>query len=303
MADKKKKKSTVRLVHVNEPFSSPFLDPTYDITFKRVFANEQHKEITIDFLNDILERPEGKKISSLVFNKQENIPELNTLAKTIIDIRCSDQTGAHYIVEMQLAPQKDFLKRSELYTATVFSQQHLKNDSCESLQPVIFVAISSNLLFGPEEDYLTHVYKTSAKTNKKVMDGEEWHYIELPKFLMELEWVKTPRERWVYFLKHAKDLSDVPAQFADDEPVSEAFELLRRMRFSSKELQAYNRVQDARRVAKSVLETAKEEGEARGEVKTANRIAKNLLSQGVAVTTICQATGLTKKEIVALKKS
>ena len=124
-----------------------------------MFANEQHKEITIDFLNDILERPEGSKITSLVFNKQENISELNVLSKTIIDIRCTDQTKAQFIVEMQVEPQEDFLKRSEFYTAMVFSQQRLKNDKIKSLQPVIFVAISSNFLFGPEEDYLTHVYK------------------------------------------------------------------------------------------------------------------------------------------------
>jgi len=76
MANKNNKKPKQQELHVRESINSPFLDPTYDITFKRVFGNEEHKEITIDFLNDFLERPEGKRITAVNFaNELPEVPQ------------------------------------------------------------------------------------------------------------------------------------------------------------------------------------------------------------------------------------
>jgi len=44
---------------------SKFLDPKNDIAFKRVFGSENHKDILIHFINDILELKGNEQIVSM----------------------------------------------------------------------------------------------------------------------------------------------------------------------------------------------------------------------------------------------
>ena len=52
---------------------------------------------------------EDKKIINVVINDPHNFPETQDDKSSTVDIRCTDQQGAQYIVEMQVIDQKDYL--------------------------------------------------------------------------------------------------------------------------------------------------------------------------------------------------
>ena len=85
-----------------------FLDPTKDVAFKRIFGNENKKGILISFLNHILQLPDKKRIKDVEILNPYQVPKIKELKETILDIRCHDQRGISYIVEMQVLNPTSF---------------------------------------------------------------------------------------------------------------------------------------------------------------------------------------------------
>src|SRR5215510_2822869 len=70
-----------------------FLNPTTDIAFKKLFGDRNRTNLTISFLNSILERQEGQLITQVTINDNANIPPLISGKKSFVDINCFDQEG------------------------------------------------------------------------------------------------------------------------------------------------------------------------------------------------------------------
>jgi predicted transposase/invertase (TIGR01784 family) len=102
---------------------SKFLDPKNDIAFKRVFGSENHKDILIHFINDILELKDNQQIESVEFLSPIQDPEIAYKKQSIIDVLCRDKNGVQIIVEMQVVPTKGFEKRAQYYAAKAYSRQ------------------------------------------------------------------------------------------------------------------------------------------------------------------------------------
>ena len=51
------------------------------------------------------------------------VPRTKDLKETILDVRCVDQAGKHFIVEMQVAPDDSFEKRVLMYNSKAYVQQ------------------------------------------------------------------------------------------------------------------------------------------------------------------------------------
>ncbi|MDR2926805.1 MAG: Rpn family recombination-promoting nuclease/putative transposase, partial [Cytophagaceae bacterium] len=75
-----------------------YLDPRNDLTFKRVFG--EHKHLCISLINSLL--PLEKPVTSIEYQTGELLPDIPELRNSIVDVRCSDETGRHFIVEMQM---------------------------------------------------------------------------------------------------------------------------------------------------------------------------------------------------------
>lgn len=287
-----------------------FLDPTSDIAFKRLFGDITHKKILISFLNSILQREEGSKIVDVVINDPHNTPETFDSKASIVDVRCTDQSGFQYIVEMQVSEQKDYGARAQYYSALALSRQLQSREKYDKLVPVIFVGILDfKHLDG--EDYLSRHLILNTKTQVCSLKHLEFYFIELKKFHKTIEQLDTILDKWIYFLKHAVTLNKVPASM--QEPVlQEAFGVLEQGNWSNSELEAYDRYLDAMRSYKSQLETAELKGELKGELRgelkgslnKALDIAQELLKLNILDDkAISKATGLSIKQIEELKKS
>ncbi|MCP4131705.1 MAG: transposase, partial [bacterium] len=71
-----------------------------DIAFKKVFGNENKREILISFLNSVLGLDGVHEIKTITILNPYQAPKLEGLKETILDIRAVDKRGVTFIVEM-----------------------------------------------------------------------------------------------------------------------------------------------------------------------------------------------------------
>ncbi|MFI0348393.1 MAG: Rpn family recombination-promoting nuclease/putative transposase, partial [Chthoniobacterales bacterium] len=156
-----------------------YLDPKNDLIFKKIFG--EHPNLLKSFLNAILPLPEDCFIESLTYLKSENVPALPFLKSSIVDVRCLDNHGRHFIVEMQLQWTKDFIKRMLFNTASTYVRQLEKGKNYEHLSPVYGLAfIDAN--FTEEASWFHHYRMTNAHDGARNLDDIQIVLIELPKF-------------------------------------------------------------------------------------------------------------------------
>ena len=81
--------------------STYYLDPKADLTFKRVFG--EHPDLVISFLNALLPfKNDDELIESVTYLQPEMVPENPLRKNSIVDVRCRDNRGRQFIVEMQM---------------------------------------------------------------------------------------------------------------------------------------------------------------------------------------------------------
>jgi predicted transposase/invertase (TIGR01784 family) len=270
-----------------------FLDPRIDIAFKKLFGDITRKNVTMSFLNNLLARTEGNKIVDLIINDPNNIPETLDAKSSIVDVRCTDQSGLQYIVEMQVSTQKDYGTRALYYSSLAFARQLARGERYEKLMPVIFVGILDFALFR-NKDYISNHAILDTKTFECEIRKLEFHFIELAKFRKTFEESLTIIDQWIWSLKNAGTAQKIPASLRDP-ALQDAFEILEQANWSKGELEVYDRKLDEERSRLSQLDTAEE--------NKALKIAYNLLLRNILdVEAIAEITGLTIDQVEELKK-
>ena len=92
-----------------------------DLAFKKIFSDENHKNILISFLNSILDFKEQFAIVDVSLANSYQIPKIPELKETILDIKAVNKNGENFIVEMQKKDLGDFTKRSLYYTSKAYT--------------------------------------------------------------------------------------------------------------------------------------------------------------------------------------
>lgn len=317
-----------------------FLNPKNDTAFKKIFGSEQHKDILIDFLNDILEF-RSHPIEDVQFLSPIQDPEFSIYKQSIVDVLCRDSQGSQYIIEMQVANIPGFEKRAQFYASKAYVSQMHPGGAYENLKEVIFIAITDYVLFPFKEEYKSdHVILDRVKGTRDLQDFS-FTFIELPKFTKTLEELNTMIEKWCYFFKHA-DETDFKTLFlviADAPTIRKAYGVLEAWHWTRPELVAYD--QDFKRVTdeKAKLEGALnegikqgleqgvkqgmergvqegikkglqegierglEKGIKKGVKKSKLNIAKRSLREGLDVMTVAKITGLSVDEIETMSET
>jgi predicted transposase/invertase (TIGR01784 family) len=275
-----------------------FIDPLTDFGFKRIFANENHKEITIDFLNSILRL--NSPIVSIEFQNLEKSGLNSREKKSIFDIFCIDENGREFIVELQRADQKHFVDRSLFYTSKQIVNMGIKGSWDYEIKPVYFLGIMDFALF-PDEKYIRFV-SLKDEENSEITDKLKFAYVELKKFSKTLQQLEK-WEKWLYFLKN---LPEIEERIFLEEPFKNAFEIAYYSNLEGEELVNYEADLKERRDRFAEEMTAKEkgfrEGISQGKMVEKLEIAKISLRNGLSVEMIATITGLSISEIESLKK-
>jgi predicted transposase/invertase (TIGR01784 family) len=277
-----------------------FADPTTDFAFKKIFGSADHKNVLIGFLNSILDLPSA--IAQIELANPYQVPKIAELKDTVLDIRATDQNGQHFIVEMQVQKDATFAKRSLYYTAKSYVQQLGAGQHYSILDKVYFVGILSFSIFDNSK-YITRHLILETETQQNLLADFEFTFIELPKFKKSLEDLCSDEDKWLYFIKNAEKLDDIPASFRT--PVfQEAFEIATQTIWNQNELEVYEYQQMQRMIRESADATARneglKEGMEKGRKEARQAIAHNLLDILDDVS-IAQKTGLTAEEVNRLR--
>ena len=157
-----------------------FVDPKNDFAFKKIFGNEQHKEVLISFLNAVLELEGTKTIVDVKMINPYQLPDIRELKETVLDVKATAVSGEEFIVEMQNEYQAYFDKRSLYYSAKAYSGQLNKRDAFDQLKPVYFVGILNFELFESEHYHSRHLILDQKTFIQEIKDFE-FAFIELKK--------------------------------------------------------------------------------------------------------------------------
>ncbi|AGK00368.1 Rpn family recombination-promoting nuclease/putative transposase [Wolbachia endosymbiont of Carposina sasakii] len=290
---------------------SKFLDPRNDLCFKKIFGTEKNKNILTHFLNDILGFTEINAIQEVEFLSTIMDPEVASDKQSIVDVLCKDSHGNRYIAEMQLARDKGFEKRAQLYAAKAYSRQLDKSGNYIDLKKVFFIAISNCNLLPEEVDYISTHNIRDIKTNGHYLKDFQFVFIELPKFAKnKVEQLESIVERWCFFFKYAEETTEEDLkEIAEKAPIIKlAYDELDKFRWNEKDLVAYEeRIMDLRKeeaILEYRLDLAEEKGIQKGiekgKIEGKIEVAKAMLANNVDVNTIVKFTGLSISEIEEL---
>ncbi|MCA7011011.1 Rpn family recombination-promoting nuclease/putative transposase [Wolbachia endosymbiont of Tribolium confusum] len=297
---------------------SKFLDPKLDLTFKKIFGTEKNKNILIHFLNDILGFTGVNTIQDVEFLSTIMNPEIASDKQSIVDVLCKDSLGNRYIAEMQLARDKGFEKRAQLYAAKAYSRQ---SGNYIDFKTVFFIAISNSTLFPSDVYYISTHNIRDIKTNGHYLKDFQFVFIELPKFTKsKVEQLETTVERWCFFFKYAEETTDEDLRkIAEKSPIIKlAYDELDKFHWNEKDLVAYEeRVMDLQKEA-AILEQKLDDatqkgrkegrqegiqiGHEKGKIEGKIEVAKNSLKAGVSIDVIAEITGLSVDEIKQLQE-
>ena len=278
---------------------SRYINPYTDFGFKKLFGEETNKDLLIDFLNAVL--PAENKIAHLDFRDSEQLPDNVVDRKAVFDIACIGEDGQSFSVEMQKAKQLWFKDRALFYSAFPIQRQAQRGDWNFKLNPVFLVAV---LDF--EYDEAEERRKLYRLVSLKDQDGDPFSdtlkmvFLQMPLFTLTESELETQKDKWLFFLKNLESVVDIPVVLR--EPVFErAFATAEYLKYSPTMQEAYQNDLKAYRDNRNVLETARSEGRAEGEIQKAIDIAQEMKNDGIDPQTIAKYTGLPLEEVKRLK--
>jgi predicted transposase/invertase (TIGR01784 family) len=264
-----------------------FVDPKNDLAFKKIFGNENKKEILISFLNSVLDFTNEKTIVDVTLNNPCQSPDIKELKETILDIKATNKNGDKFIVEMQKKDLSNFTKRNLYYTSKAYVSQIDKGEEIINLKKVYYIAILNFNMF-ENKNYISRHLTISQETTTQNLKDFEFTFIELKKFNTKLENLNTTIDKWVYFINNASSFDLMPKEFDNIKAFKQAFEIANRFTWNKKELEYYDSMDLKQADDKNALQTA--------EKKAVSKVAKNLLDI-LDIETIALKTGLSIQEV------
>ena len=273
-----------------------FVDPKTDIAFKKIFGNEAHKNVLIEFLNEMLELE--YPIADVTITNSYQSPTIFGLKETALDIKATDTEKRQFIIEMQVEKEAAFAKRALYYSSKAYSQQLKKAEKYHQLKPVIFLGILDFTLFEHGQPLSRHLILNTQNMAHDLKDLE-LNFIELPKFTLTENELETVTDKWIYFLQQAPNLDHIPSN-ATTPALQQAYQIAEQHRWTAEELEAYEAQGLKLGKARNALETAHLDGKIEGKAEAMLETAKTMLSKGFDIDTIAEITKLTTAEVEAL---
>ncbi len=223
-----------------------FADLKNDFVFRRIFAT--HPDILRSLLNDLLERTGDQQIVSIEYLPSEQSPHVEGAKLSILDVRCQDQAGRLFIVEMQLVHVTGFINRVVYNGCKAYVNQLQAGDPYTKLVDVVAISICNFVLWPnavqdakkqPRVPMLSHYSMRERHSGHEALMQVQYAFLELP---------KVPKEKpasgaalWAWLFVHAPELVEVPVDLPTGS-MRDAMELAKEASFSQEEHAAYFKV-------------------------------------------------------------
>ena len=237
-------------------------NPLNDVLFKFIFGKEERKQITIDFLNAVLNPSLGHTIQDLQFSNTEMSPEHDHDKLTRLDVACVLDSGEQVDVEVQVANKKDMARRTLYYWSQMYLMSLPAGKTYRNLKPCITINLV-NFSFLPQEDPHA-VYGIYNPTNKHQLTKDlAIHFLEIPKYAKQ---EKKPisemskMERWLAYFANQLDRKGKEELAMSEVAIQNAMEAARIFLNNTAERRLYINREMARMDRESQLEDAHEDG-------------------------------------------
>ena len=261
------------------------LNPRVDFAFKKLFGNEENKDLLIDFINAIVSKED--QIVDLMLLNPYNHKDYPADKLSILDIKATDEHGRQYNIEMQLTDQVYYNQRVLYYWSKLYTSQLQQGDQFPDLKKTISINILNFNYFDQEADYHNIFKILNVKSYRGYFEDLELHFIELEKFDKDIQHLKTALDRWANFLKRAHKYTreDLPAAMQGEPSIAKAFHVLETLYLTKDERDVYEARLKWLRDEEAALIKAhldgKAEGISEGITQASRQIAKNLLLAGI----------------------
>ena len=304
----------------NVTMRGKYLNPKADMTFKLVFG--EHPDLVMSLLNALLPLPEDGQIESVEYLTPEMVPDNPAKKDSIVDVRCKDQQGRQFIVEMQLYWNEEFKRRVLLNASKAIVRQLDKGEDYSLIQPVYCLSLVNDKAFDYETDEFYHDYAiVDVEHTDRHIEGLRFVFVELPKFKPQSISEKKMAVLWLRFLTEiAEDTVEAPAELLENEATRKALGLVEKSAMTDGQLYAYERfwlsVVDERILREAAtkkgynegwekgnkegMEKGMKKGMEKGMEKGHIEDARRMKADNMAIELITKYTGLTIEEVEAL---
>lgn len=296
-----------------------YLNPKADLTFKLLFG--ENPDLVKSLLNALLPLEPGHEIERVEYATPEMIPENPGKKNSIVDVRCHENNGREFIVEMQLYWSDEFRQRVMLNASKAVVKQAGTGEDYSLIQPVYSLNLVNEGLnlgdsVGPEE-YYHHYAVVNVEHTDRILEGFHFVFIDLKKFTPKTIAEKKMAVLWLRFLTEIDEQTQqVPEELLENPDTRKALQILEKSAYNDSQLQAYSdfwmALVDERVLREGSYKKGKAEGlaegvakgeakgRAEGRAETITENARNLKANGVSVEIIAKSLGLTADEIEAL---
>ena len=272
-----------------------YINPFTDYGFKRLFGEEAHKDLLLDFLNELLREEQGE-IKNITFLKSEQLGSTEIDRKAIFDLYCENERGEKFIVELQKSKQNFFKDRALYYSTFPIQEQAQKGEWNYELKAIYTIAIL-DFVFDEDKNepdkYKYFVKLSDIETNKIFYNKLTFVYLEMPKFKKELSEIETHFEKWLYVLRHLEKLDKIPPKLTE-KIFERLFDIAEIAKFNREQLLQYEDSLKYYRDLKNSFDTLRQEGKQERNIE----IAKAMLEEGFDIKIIVKITGLTEELIL-----
>lgn len=289
-----------------------YLDPKADLTFKKVFG--EHPDLVISLLNALLplHMPE-ERIVSIEYLPAELVPETPLKKNSIVDVRCKDERGRVFLVEMQMLWSSAFMQRVLFNASKAYVRQLGDGKKYELLQPVYSLNLVNDIFLPDLESYYHDYRIVEMEHTDKVIEGLRFIFVELPKFTPHTFSEKKMHVLWLRYLTEINEFTrTIPQELLDNPEINKAVQQIEESAFSDAQLWGYDDFWDAVRVEKTLVSDAERKGRAEGLAKGLAKgraegleegkkaallaTATKMQARGMDIPTICELTGLSPED-------
>ena len=223
-----------------------YLDPKVDFLFKKIFG--ENKELLISFLNSFLPLHEEQEVVEIEYLSPELVPVTPLGKNSIVDVRCTDNHGRAFIVEMQSEWTNIFRKRLIVNGSKAIIKQLGKKsvaDEAKLFQDLqtVYVLAAVNSTFSDGDDWYHNLKIMNPKNHAVVLEGLEFILLELPKFTPNTTFLahKKLAILWLRFLKEIDSIQEVPDELASNKLILSAIQKCEEAALTPQEREAYER--------------------------------------------------------------
>jgi predicted transposase/invertase (TIGR01784 family) len=244
---------------------------------------------------------ENREVVSIEYETGELVPESIDLKNTTVDIRCTDNYGRQFIVEMQMNWTESFKSQVLFNASKTYARLLESGQKYKALNIVYSINFVNDIIYHSpkmQDKYYHHYGIADLQDVENRMYGMEFVFIELPKFKPHSRSARKLHELWLRFLTEVNGNTDeVSAELLSDENIREAVQYSETGAYSKSQLLAYQKMKMIVMDECSRMSDSEEKGIAKGIVEERERIAVNALKSGMSPEDVGKLTGMSPEEI------